>query len=101
MTYILLSLAAGIVFGAFWQTSRQTLKKANLITLAGLYFLLVVMGAQLGSNRELLSTLASMGKKAFIIAFLSIAGSVIALQVFSGFILKNLKTLERNSKAGE
>lgn len=102
MTLILLSLLAGIALGAIWQKSRRNfLKKANLITLGGLYFLLIAMGAQLGSNQEIFLTLGSMGIKAFVIALLSITGSVIMLQACSGFILRDPKPLHSASKDGE
>lgn len=95
MGLVLLSLAVGVVIGFIWRNSPGKVKKANLLTLAGLFFLLLVMGAQLGSNREVLSGLGRIGKQAFIIAGLSIVGSVIMVQLASGYIQKNL-TVSQN-----
>lgn len=103
MGLVLFSLALGIVIGYLWRNSPGKVKKANLLTLAGLFFLLLVMGAQLGSNREVLSGLGHMGKQAFIIAGLSIVGSVIMVQLASGYIQKNLKSskVDGDCKVGE
>lgn len=86
MTTILLSLALGISIGFAWRNSPKKIKRANFITLVGLFFLLMVMGAQLGANKEVLSGIGKMGKEALIIAALSIAGSILLVQLASGFI---------------
>lgn len=103
MGLILLALALGAAVGFAWRNSPERVKKANLLTLVGLFFLLLVMGAQLGANRELLAGLGQMGVQAFIIAGLSIVGSVLMVQLASGYIQKNLKAsnVNENYKVGE
>lgn len=103
MEFVLLSLALGAVIGFAWRNSPGRVRKANLLTLAGLFFLLLVMGAQLGANRELLAGLGQMGLQAFIIAGFSIVGSVLMVQLASGYIQKNLKASNVNEdyKVGE
>lgn len=103
MGFVLLSLSAGVALGFFCRNSPRIIKKANLVTLAGLFFLLLVMGAQLGASREVLSSLGLMGKQAFTIALLSVAGSVLSVQLASGFIQKNLElsSSRGKSKAGD
>lgn len=51
----------------------------------------------------MLAGLGQMGVQAFIIAGLSIVGSVVMVQLASGYIQKNLKAPETNEncKAGE
>lgn len=103
MLMVLMSLALGVGLGFLWRNSKGIIQKANFITLSGLFFLLLVMGAQLGSNQEVLSGLLNIGKQAFIIALLSIAGSVILVQLASGYIKKNLTTTrkEESYKVGD
>lgn len=103
MGLVFFSLALGIVIGFYWRNSPDKIKRANLITLAGLFFLLLIMGVQLGANREVLSGLGVMGKQALIIAALSVAGSVLMVQLASGYIQKNLDLSKNkdNHKAGE
>ena len=90
MTTILLSLAFGTIIGLAWRNSPEKIKRANFITLIGLFFLLMVMGAQLGSNKEVLSGIGKMGKEALIISAFSITGSVLLVHLASKFIQKNL-----------
>lgn len=104
MLMVLMSLALGVGLGFFlWRNSKGIIQKANFITLSGLFFLLLVMGAQLGSNQKVLSGLLNTGKQAFVIALLSIAGSVILVQLASGYIKKSLTTTckEEGYKAGD
>lgn len=90
MGFIAVSLAVGIAVGYTWRNAPGKVKKANLATLIGIFFLLTVMGAQLGANREILSSLGQMGKQALTIAALCIAGSVILVQLASRYIQENL-----------
>lgn len=103
MGVVFLSLALGAVIGFLWRNSPGRVKKANLISLAGLFFLLLVMGAQLGANQELLSGLKIMGRQAFIIAGFCIAGSVVMVQLASSYIQKKSQAAKAGSsgKAGE
>lgn len=103
MTLVLFSLALGIAIGVLLRNSPRIVSKSNLLTYSGLFFLLLVMGAQLGSNAEVLSGLADMGKQAFIIALLSVAGSVLLVQLASGYIRTNLRSApkDRGIKVGD
>lgn len=91
MDLVLLSLALGIAIGIFLRNSPRVVKKANLISFAGLFFLLLVMGAQLGSSQEVLDSLGLLGKKAFVIALFSVIGSVLLVQLASGYVRTNLR----------
>jgi uncharacterized membrane protein YadS len=100
MTTILLSLFFGILIGFAWRNSPEKIKKANFITLVGLFFLLMVMGAQLSANKEVLSGIGKIGMEALLIATLSIAGSVLLVQLASRFIQKNLVRAPQEDSAG-
>lgn len=77
MKEILLALAAGIAIGRVWR-GGQGLKHVSKATLAGVALLLFIMGAQIGSDQEVLGNLPTLGGKALVFAVLSIAGAVIA-----------------------
>lgn len=103
MGLIAISLVAGVAVGYTWRNSPGNVKKASMATLIGLFFLLTIMGAQLGSNREVLSELGEMGIQALVIAAMCIAGSVVPVQLASGYIQKNLHKSEKkiSHEAGE
>jgi uncharacterized membrane protein YbjE (DUF340 family) len=79
MVYILLSLIGGVAIGFFFSPGETGAKFIQRLTMAGLFILLAAMGAQLGSNEEVLSNLHRIGLQAFVLAFLSVAGSVVAV----------------------
>ena len=76
MLQIIIALGAGALIGRFLR-GKQLLQHVNKATLAGVAGLLFVMGAQIGSDPEVLSNLPLLGSKALVFALLSIAGAVI------------------------
>ena len=83
MVYIFLSLVGGIAIGYFFPPGEARSRIIQRLTMAGLFVLLAAMGAQLGSNDEVLANLDRIGLQAFVLASLSVVGSVVA--VFSVF----------------
>ncbi|MDP3486677.1 MAG: LysO family transporter [Bacillota bacterium] len=75
MQQILLALGVGALIGRFLRGNKllQHVSKATLVGVAGLLF---VMGAQIGSDPEVLINLPSLGGKAVVFAVLSIVGAV-------------------------
>lgn len=96
MAYILLSLIGGVAVGYFISPGEKGTRTVQRLTMAGLFILLAAMGAQLGSNDKVLTNLDRIGLQAFVLAFLSVAGSVAA--VYAVF-----RWLEggKNSKSGK
>lgn len=81
MALILLSLFCGIVVGILFPPRAGGQKAVQRLTLAGLFILLAAMGAQLGANERVLANLHRMGLQAFLLAFLAVAGSVMAVHL--------------------
>lgn len=75
MLQILTALGAGALIGRLLREKRA-LKHVSNLTLAGVAGLLFVMGAQIGSDPEVLSNLPLLGGKAVVFAVLSIVGAV-------------------------
>ena len=102
MLFVTVSLALGFIIGLFWRNSPEKVRRANLLTPAGLFILLTAMGAQLGANREILSDLGQMGGQALLIASFSIAGSVALVLLAGGYIEKTLvqNGTQKNGRAG-
>lgn len=76
MLQILIALGAGALIGRFMR-GKQLLQHVNKMTLAGVAGLLFVMGAQIGSDPQVLNNLPLLGGKAIVFALLSIAGAVV------------------------
>lgn len=79
MWLIVVSLLAGVALGVtniIPGTWLRHLDKGITITL---FVMLLALGAQIGSNNELVANLPVLGWRAVVISALSIAGSVVAL----------------------
>lgn len=76
MLQILIALGAGALIGRYIR-GKRVLQYVGKTTLAGVAGLLFVMGAQIGSDPEVLSNLPLLGGKALVFALLSIAGAVV------------------------
>jgi len=79
---IILSFALGIVSGAFFKvTLPKKINVVNIIVIALLFF----MGLNLGSNKDLLKVLPSVGITGLLIAFFSAGCSIIFAWLFEYF----------------
>ena len=103
MGVVLLAVVTGFVIGHF-----NLMPKNNQITskvmLFGLVFLLVVMGAQLGANEQILKDFAKMGWQAFLLAAGGVLMSVLLVKAAEAFIAKGLQNhslTEQSNKAGD
>ncbi|MHB8156844.1 MAG: LysO family transporter [Desulfocucumaceae bacterium] len=86
MVLILLSLVGGIIIGFIFPPKETGLKIIQRMTLAGLFLLLAVMGAQLGGNEKVLANLDKIGFQALVLSSLAVLGSVLAVYVFFGWL---------------
>ncbi len=82
---ILLFILIGMGVGFSWKTAKKLLFTADRLALLSIYVLLFVLGAELGSNKELIARLAELGIKAFILALCCSAGSVLTILLASSF----------------
>jgi uncharacterized membrane protein YbjE (DUF340 family) len=67
----------------------------------GIMVLLFLMGAQLGMNEDLVSSLGTMGLQAFIITVASIIGSIVAVKLVEKKIMLLEAENKKNLAAGE
>ncbi|KAF0198057.1 MAG: Uncharacterized protein FD169_120 [Bacillota bacterium] len=75
MQQILIALGMGALIGRFLR-GKLVLKHVNKATVTGVAGLLFVMGAQIGSDPDVLSNLPLLGYRATVFAVLSITGAV-------------------------
>ncbi|MGE5560564.1 MAG: lysine exporter LysO family protein [Chloroflexota bacterium] len=77
MWLIIVFLVAGAICGYTGLIPRRFDRLASQLTLAGLVLLLILMGAMIGGNADVLAEIGQLGRKAAIIAVLAVAGSVL------------------------
>ena len=80
MLIIVISLLAGMAIGLAGILPQGFYGKINRMTTVALFILLATMGAQIGSNDELLAQIGYLGWQAVILAVLAILGSVLMLK---------------------
>jgi len=82
MWFLILSLAFGFLLG--WRDILPSRfdEEGSRVTSASLVILLFLMGATIGSNREIISQLALLGWNAFCISALSVLGSIASTWAF-------------------
>nr|WP_204617890.1 LysO family transporter [Desulforadius tongensis] len=96
-------MVVGFIIGHFKLLPKEN-KITQRVVLFGLIFLLVVMGAQLGANKELLADFGRMGVQASALAAGGIFFSILLVRMVEGYIRRGLtenKQLNRQKKAGE
>lgn len=80
---IIIFLLGGIMLGINLAADNLFVKFAAVITKVGLIILLLVMGAGLGSNKEIFAQLGTIGLQAFAFAAASIILSVLVVVIFA------------------
>ncbi|MDD4601901.1 hypothetical protein SDC9_04005 [bioreactor metagenome] len=79
MLLIVVSLLAGVVLGAANVVPGSWLRHLDKSVTITLFIMLLALGAQIGSNGELVANLPALGGQALIISAFSIIGSVLVL----------------------
>lgn len=77
MIEVIVFLTLGIVLGYFVRKKPRFLSASNRLVSMSIYALLFLLGVALGTNNDVLAQLPRLGGYAFILATLSIIGSVI------------------------
>ena len=72
-------LIAGVAAGASGRVPAVVFRHIDTFTTVILFIMLAALGAQIGSNSELVGNLAVLGWRALVISLFSITGSVLAL----------------------
>lgn len=101
MWLILFSLGLGIVIGYLRPLSPEKARVAGAVTTVGLFVLLMSMGAQLGSNEEVLAGLGRMGLQALVLAAFSVLGSVLLVYLARGYIYRGLEDTISRRQGGD
>lgn len=88
MWYILLSVALGIAVGLIFKPGPKALKLNSKIQMLGLYALLFSMGAAMGSNKDIIASLKSIGLMAVVFALLTSIASALLIYLSAGMLLR-------------
>lgn len=91
MKVLLLSLTIGIIIGILKIVPEKYMKLNSKFQQWALFLLLFSMGASIGSNKEMLSSLSKIGIKALSFSVTTIAFSVIILYIVSNKFLNTDK----------
>lgn len=86
MAPILILLTSGILFGLFLGRKGQPIRWVNPSVRGSIFLLLFFLGVSVGSNREVLLNLGTLGLDALVLAVGAIAGSIaLAVLVYHRF----------------
>ncbi len=85
MELILGSLIMGVTIGFSGKVPIRILAKLNKFTTISLFFMLFALGAQIGSDSQLMANITVLGGRALTIALFAIAGSIAVLWAVSRF----------------
>ncbi len=77
MLFILALLCGGILTGRLLKRKREIIRTFDRLTTWSIYLLLFLMGVSIGTNKEIIANLSSLGLKALIIAAFSLGGSIL------------------------
>lgn len=94
MWSILLALVLGVALGRWLRPGDRLRCALSWVSLASLAFLLICLGASVGANQDLVSSLTTMGGRAVILALAAIAGSVLLAWLLQLTCLRELSLEE-------
>lgn len=83
MFTLLIALSAGIAVGVLIKIPVKLLKLLGAFQQYVVYLLIALLGASIGTNRQLVAHLPSVGAKALLIAVLAVVGSVLCCMLFA------------------
>lgn len=95
MWWILATLGAGIIIGWNKWVPARCLPWVSKAMLAGVLIILFTMGAEVGSDQRLLTHLDTIGLRAFVLAVVTIVGSIAAVKLFERYIVVPEKGMEK------
>lgn len=92
----LLILGFGAIIGNKKLLKESVLAKLDHLQTISLLLLLFIMGVSIGLDREVVTSFASIGLQALIIATFSVVFSIVAVKLISG---KVMETSEKGEKS--
>jgi uncharacterized membrane protein YbjE (DUF340 family) len=85
MITVIALVLAGALFGFLMRARAALLKSVNVLVNAAIYILLLLLGISVGSNKEIIQNLGTIGIKSSILTIGAVAGSIAV-----GFIFQKL-----------
>ena len=76
MIYLIMTMAAGIAFGFLARSDRRLTHIGKAISVT-IYVMLFFLGVKIGSDKNILANLSTLGLQAFLLAFAGAMGSVL------------------------
>ena len=76
MIYLIMTMAAGIAFGFLARRDRRLTHIGKAISVT-IYVMLFFLGVKIGSDKNILANLSTLGLQAFLLAFAGAMGSVL------------------------
>jgi len=91
MWLIILFLVVGTVAGFFLRKLRNFSKAADKLTTYIIYLLLFIMGLRVGSDKEIMDHIDTIGFQSLMIALFAMAGSVVLSKITYHYFFRNEK----------
>ncbi len=88
MLFILALLCGGLLAGRLLSRKRELIRTFDRLTTWSIYLLLFLMGVSIGTNKDIIANLSSLGLKAIIIAAFSLGGSILLSVVTYHFFFR-------------
>ncbi|NOZ45922.1 MAG: lysine exporter LysO family protein [Chlorobi bacterium] len=77
MITVLILMFGGILIGYFLKNKKKIIRINDRLTMYAIFLLLFLMGVSMGSNKQIMSNLDSIGLHALLISVCAVLGSII------------------------
>ncbi len=98
MLFILALLCGGLLAGRLLSRKRELIRTFDRLTTWSIYLLLFLMGVSIGTNKDIIANLSSLGLKAIIIAAFSLGGSILLSVVTYHFFFRKYNGFAKNAE---
>jgi uncharacterized membrane protein YbjE (DUF340 family) len=88
MITVIALVLAGALFGFLMRARAALLKSVNVLVNAAIYILLLLLGISVGSNKEIIQNLGTIGIKSSILTIGAVAGSIAVGVIFQKLAFK-------------
>lgn len=79
-------LGSGYLIGYFFRKKDKEIKGIVTAQMVAVVILLVIMGARIGADEQVMSSIGSIGLSSVILTIFVFAGSILAVTVFRQFL---------------
>ncbi|QZE15443.1 lysine exporter LysO family protein [Halosquirtibacter laminarini] len=80
MLLLIFIMVVGIVLGHFLRKKSVVIRANNILTTLAIYLLLFVLGVGVGSDKNIITNLPSLGWDAFILTVGAVFGSILCVR---------------------